>query len=104
MSSANPTLVHALRGGIVESSHRGAVAIEAYALRGWYDLGVFLAGQGRYPEARSAFERGAVLAEEARTFVPLSAAERELIALGPSVFYNEMRRMEAIEQPGGTAS
>lgn len=27
MSSANPTLVHATRGGIVESSHRGALAI-----------------------------------------------------------------------------
>jgi O-antigen ligase len=87
-----------------EAAFRRAVALEEYGLRGWYSLGTFLARRGRYSEARETFERGASLAERSRAFRPASAAERDLIALEPAVFYNELRRIEAIEHPGGATS
>ncbi|HEY5998810.1 MAG TPA: O-antigen ligase family protein, partial [bacterium] len=87
-----------------EAAFRRTVAIEEYALRGWYNLGAFLARHGRYAEAREVFGRGAALAEGARSFVPASPAERDLVALEPAVFYNELRKIEAIEHPGGAAS
>jgi tetratricopeptide (TPR) repeat protein len=87
-----------------EGAFRRTVALEEFALRGWYNLGAFLARHGRYAEAREVFARGAELAERSRSFTPQSAAERELVALEPAVFYNELRKIEAIEHPGGAAS
>ncbi|HWR97266.1 MAG TPA: O-antigen ligase family protein [Candidatus Methanoperedens sp.] len=87
-----------------EAAFRRAVAIEDYALRGWYDLGTFLARHGRMDEAREAFATGAARAGRARAFRPASPAERDLIALEPAVFYNELRKIEAIQKPEGAAS
>jgi O-antigen ligase len=87
-----------------EAAFRRAVAIEEYYLRGWFNLGTFYARHGRLPEARAAFSRGAALAEQAAALVPTSKAEDELLALKPGVFYNELRKVEAQEQAGGSAS
>jgi L-asparaginase II len=65
--SSNPTLVHALRGGIVESSHRGAVAVvdadgTVHTQRG--DIG------------RPIFPRSAVKVLQALPLVASGAADR----------------------------
>jgi tetratricopeptide (TPR) repeat protein len=87
-----------------EAALRRTVALEEYYLRGWYNLGTFYARHGRLEEAREAFSHGARLAAEAASLVPTSDDERELIALDPETFYNELQKIEAIEHPGGAAS
>jgi O-antigen ligase/Tfp pilus assembly protein PilF len=86
-----------------ERSFRKAVAIEEYYLRGWFNLGTFYARAGRLAEARETFRTGARLSEQARALVPTTEAERELIALEPAVFYNELRKIEKMGTPGGAS-
>ena len=69
-----------------EAAFRRAVAIEEYFLRGWFNLGTFYARHGRLAEAREAFARGAALAEKARSLVPTSKPEAELLAVKPRCF------------------
>lgn len=87
-----------------EAALRRAVTLEEYYLRGWYNLGAFYARRVRYTEAREAFAHGAALAEKARSLVPTSEAEREMIAFQPEVFYNELRKVERVEHPEGATS
>lgn len=87
-----------------EAAFRRAVAIEEYYLRGWLDLGKFYARHGRLPEARETFSRGAALAEKAPGLVPTTPAESALLALKPEFFYNELRKLELQEHPGGSTS
>jgi L-asparaginase II len=66
-STANPTLVHALRGGIVESAHRGAVAVldaDGAVHTQWGDID------------RPIFPRSAVKVLQALPLVESGAAER----------------------------
>jgi O-antigen ligase len=84
-----------------ERAFRRAVSLEKYFLRGWYNLGAFYARHERYDEARKAFNRGAELAAEAASLVPTSPEERELIAVKPEFFYNELRKIDMVEYPGG---
>lgn len=66
MSTANPVLVHALRGGIVESAHRGAVAIvdaQGRVHTAWGDI------------ERPIFPRSAVKVLQALPLVASGAAE-----------------------------
>lgn len=87
-----------------ESAFRRAVAIEEYYLRGWFNLGTFYARHGRLADAREAFGRGAALAEKAVFLVPTTPAEKDLLALKPEFFYNELKKIESEEHPGGRAS
>lgn len=87
-----------------EDAFRRAVAIEEYFLRGWFNLGTFYARHGRLAAAREAFSRGAALAEKAPGLVPTTPAERDLLALEPALFYNELKKIEAQEHPGGRSS
>jgi L-asparaginase II len=66
MSIANPVLVHALRGGIVESAHRGALAIvdaQGHVHSAWGDID------------RPIFPRSAVKVLQALPLVASGAAE-----------------------------
>lgn len=87
-----------------EAAFRRAVGIEEYFLRGWFNLGTFYARHGRLADAREAFARGAALAEKAVTLVPTTPAEQELLAPKPELFYNELKKIESEEHPGGRAS
>jgi O-antigen ligase/tetratricopeptide (TPR) repeat protein len=78
-----------------EQSFRHAVELEEYNLPAWRDLGTFYARNGMIDQARAAFTRGAALAEKARTLVPTSPGEEELIALQPADFYNALSRLPA---------
>ena len=84
-----------------ETAFRRAVSLEEYFLRGWFNLGTFYARRGRRAEAREAFGRGAALAEKAPSLVTTSKAEAELLAIQPSVFYNELEKIQAQERAGG---
>ncbi|HEY6099327.1 MAG TPA: tetratricopeptide repeat protein, partial [Anaeromyxobacter sp.] len=86
-----------------EDAFRRAVAIERYFLRGWLNLGAFYARHGRTGEAREVFLKGASLATEARSLVPTTPQEREIIAPEPSVFYNELRKLDSGKGPEGTS-
>ena len=77
-----------------EAAFRRAVAIEEYFLRGWFNLGTFYARHARLPEAREAFGRGAALAEKAPALVPTTAGEVGLLAIKPTVFYNELSKIQ----------
>jgi O-antigen ligase len=87
-----------------EAAFRRAVEIEEFYLRGWFNLGTFYARHGRLAQAREAFARGAALAEKARTLVPTSRAEADLVALKPSLFYNELEKIRSQERTGGASS
>jgi O-antigen ligase/Flp pilus assembly protein TadD len=80
-----------------EAAFRRAVELEEYYLRGWLNLGTFYGRGGRTEEARQTYRRGAELAEKARYLVPTTPSERELIALEPSVFYNELKKLETTD-------
>jgi tetratricopeptide (TPR) repeat protein len=84
-----------------EAAFRRAVSLEEYFLRGWFNLGTFYARRGRLSEAREAFGRGAALAERSASLVATSKAETELLAIQPSVFYNELEKIQAQERAGG---
>lgn len=78
-----------------EEALRRAVDLEEYFLRGWRNLGTFYASHGRFAAAAAAFERGAALAEKAAVLVPTSPAERDMLALEPAVFYNELTMIKS---------
>ena len=66
-TTANPTLVHALRGGIVESEHRGALAVvdaDGAVHTQWGDI------------TRPIFPRSAIKVLQALPLVASGAAER----------------------------
>ncbi len=86
-----------------EGAFRRAVEIERFHLRGWINLGVFLARQGRYDEALATFRTGAELAAQAATLVPTSPTERAMIAIPPADFYTEIDKIGRLRgAPGHT--
>jgi len=84
-----------------EAAFRRAVAIEEYFLRGWFNLGAFYARHGMLGAARETFARGGALAEKAGALVPTTKPESDLLAIKPSIFYNELKKIEAQESAGG---
>jgi O-antigen ligase/Flp pilus assembly protein TadD len=72
-----------------EERFRSVVNLEPNYLRGWYNLGIFLARQGRTEEAVGAFETGAKAAAVKRRV--LTDYERKLVDFDPQMFDNWLR-------------
>jgi O-antigen ligase len=77
--------------GEAEEMFRSVVELEPNYLRGWYNLGVFLARRGRANDARRAMEQGAEAAGTAEGRRVDTAYERRLVDFEPQMFDNWLR-------------
>ena len=72
-----------------EEMFRSVVELEPNYLRGWYNLGIFLARRGRVDDARRIMEGGAAAAAVERRVY--TAYERRLVDFDRQMFDNWLR-------------
>jgi O-antigen ligase len=77
-----------------EEAFREVVRLEPHYMRGWYNLGTFLARQGRREEAREALVRGREPVPERDGAVALSPYERTLVDFDVTLFDNRLQEIE----------
>jgi Flp pilus assembly protein TadD len=80
-----------------EEAFREVVRLEPHYLRGWYNLGTFLARQGRRDEAREALVRGMEPVPQRDGAVALSPYERTLVDFDGTLFDNRLQDIEKEE-------
>jgi len=80
-----------------KEAFREVVRLEPHYLRGWYNLGTFLARQGRRDEAREALVRGRDPVPQRDGAVALSPYERTLVDFDGTLFDNRLQDIEKEE-------